>query len=148
MTLAAFALVGLMSAPAPAHETCGFVLKTADRFEIVGLGTVDLADTAKPLTAPAGQGPVAGVLCKRKSLLLESHDDRPITELSVPFYVGDETRTAVLVLVKGQFAYRVLQGQLSQVEIDKTGRRLNEFQARENELTVRDRARSDGLPRP
>jgi hypothetical protein len=146
--LAAFALIGLMSAPAPAHETCGFVIKIADRFENVGLGTVDLADTAKPLTAPAGQGPVVGMLCKRKSLLLGPHDDRPITELSVPFYVGDKTRTAVLVVVKGQFAYQVLQGQLSRVEIDQTQQRLNEFQARENELTVHDRARSGNPPPP
>jgi hypothetical protein len=122
---------GAPSAIPQASAVCGFLMKAGDSFETVGLGTVDVEDTAKPLSPPAASGTLRALVCMRKDLRLGQHDDRAIRELAVPLYVRDATRTAVLELDKGQFEYRVLTGNLSRAEADQVSQRLNEFQARD-----------------
>jgi hypothetical protein len=148
---AAQAQTGVASRPSAipqARSVCGFHMKTGDHFDIVGLGTVDLDDTMKPLSPPGGPGSLAAVVCKRMSIGLEQHDDRSIRELAVPLYVGDATRTAVLIMVNGQFAFQVVEGHLSQAEVDQVNRQLNVFQVRQNELKARDPAKINGISRP
>jgi hypothetical protein len=129
--LAALALAAACLAPAPAAaqavtETCGiYVVRSAEQTDYVPILGYSVTNAPLPLTRPAGQAQVDGVVCDRLSLELRPNDYHVLTDLRVPFYVRSGVRTVALESPDGQLRVRFLTGAPTDAERTQLGEALD-----------------------
>ena len=85
---------------------------------------------------PAGDT-LAGIMCGRNSLAMDTRDDRVLVDLGVPFFIARGNATMFLALSKGQYEILVEQGAMTPDEVQADQKRLNEFQTRAQDAYVK-----------
>lgn len=129
--MAALALAAACLAPAPAAaqtvtETCGiYVVRSAEQTDYIPILGYSVTSAPLPLTKPAGQTQVDGVVCDRLSLELRPNDYHVVTDLRVPFYVRSGVRMVALESPEGQLRVRFLSGEPTDAERTQLGEALD-----------------------
>lgn len=130
------ALVVAMAAPAHAapasatREACRVMVPVGDKVEQREAPGLKLLGTTGPLAAPSG---ITAVICDRDALVPADGDDRVLDQLSVPLYLRQGDRVAVLEMSQGQYRVRMVAGEIAPEEAAAVQTALNAFQTRQQQ---------------
>jgi hypothetical protein len=131
--LAVVAAAPAAAAPAaPTHETCAVMVPAGDKVEQREAPGLKLLGTAGRLSAPPG---IKAVICDRDAIVPAEGDDRVLEQLSVPLYLREGDRVAVLEMVVGRYQLRFVAGEIAPDEATAVQTALNAFQTRQQQAS-------------